>query len=162
MAVLGEYAFLATNLLTGSVIEEVELQSFSWTEIFNRPGSGRATARVHNPKTTQENFASWQNGLWAIKDGAVKFGGIMAGVQPRKGTGVIDIPLMSFMDYISAQITNDITAMTNATQVGKDIIWTNKDQFLIAADLVNHSQTGTPNRNLGVTVAYDSLSGILM
>lgn len=159
MAELGEYTFLATNLLTKKVIAEVELQSMHWESFYNKPGAGRATARMHHEKTTPENFQSWNNGLWVIKDGDIRFGGVMGAIQPRAGTGVIDIPVFAFSDYIRARVVRSNAGMTYPVVVKNDIRWTNIDQFRIAADVINHTQQG--NGNIGITVVWDALSGQL-
>src|SRR5688572_8329698 len=155
----GEYTFLSTNLLTGKVIAEVNLQSMHWDEFYNRPGGGRATARIHDPKTTPENFQPWGTGLWVVKEGDIRFGGIMGQIAPRSGTNVIDIPVVSFAEYLRMRLIKDITNMTNATMTGNNITWTNKDQFEMVADVVNHTQVG--NGDLGIDVVWDALSGIL-
>lgn len=159
MASLGEYTFVTTNLLTGKIIDEVELQSMHWSEIYNRPGSGRATARIHHPKTTTANFNPWNTGLWVLKDGDLRFGGIVSEVAPREGTGVIDIPIITFSEYLRYRLVKSNSSMTNATQSGNDIKWAQKDQFQIADDLVKHTQTG--NGNLGITTIWSALSGVL-
>lgn len=159
MTSIPEYTFVVTNLITKKVIEEVELQSCHWEELYNRPGSGRATARIHGKKTTPQNFAPWNNGLYVLKDGDIRYGGVIGAVQPRAGTGVIDIPILSFEDYLRSRLIKSNSNMANATQTGNDITWTSKDQFLIAADAIAHTQQG--DGNIGITVAYGSLSGVL-
>jgi hypothetical protein len=156
---LGEYMFVVTDLLTRKVINEVELQSFHWSEIYNKPGGGRATARIHHPKTTAQNFQSWNNGLWVIKDGDIRYGGVLGSVQPRAGTGVIDVPVLGFPEYLRGRIIDDISGMTNAALSVNDITWTNKDQFLIADDVIKHTQQGFGD--IGLTTVWGALSGIL-
>jgi len=159
MAILGEYTFIVTNLLTGKVIDEVELSSMHWTDIYNKPGSGQATARIHHPKTTKENFNSWNNGLWVLKDGDIRFGGYLGKVQPRSGTGVIEIPVLGFMEYLRQRVVYDNSNMDDATFISNDIKWENKEQFDIASDVVDHTQQG--DGNIGLSVIYSSPSGIL-
>lgn len=156
---LDEYTFVSTNLLTGKVIAEVNLQSMHWDEFYNRPGGGRATARIHDAKTTPENFQPWGTGLWVLKDGDIRFGGIMGKIAPRSGTGVIDIPVVPFAEYLRMRLIRNVTGMTNAVMTGNNITWTSKDQFLIAADVIAHTQQG--NGDLGITTIYDALSGIV-
>jgi hypothetical protein len=156
---LGEYLFLSTNLLTVKVIAEVNLQSMHWDEFYNRPGSGRATARIHDEKTTPENFQPWGTGLWVVKDGDLRFGGIMGQIAPRSGTNVIDIPVVSFAEYLRKRLIRNITNMSFATMSGNNITWTDRDQFEIAADVIAHTQIG--NGDLGITTVWDALSGIV-
>lgn len=159
MSHASEYTFSVTNLLTGKIIDDVVLQSMHWETIYNKPGSGRATARLHGSKTTQENFNSWDNGLWVILDGEIMFGGVLGPVQPRAGTGVIEVPVLSFVDYLRTRVVKSAANMTEAVQTGNDIKWTGVDQFEIAKDVITHTQTG--NGNLFLTAVWDSLSGVL-
>lgn len=159
MAEIGEYTFLVTNLLTGKVIAEVDLQSMHWETLYNKPGSGRATARIHHHKTTPENFQSWNNGLWVVKDGDIRFGGWMGAIHPRAGTGVIEIPINAFSDYLRTRVVRSSLGMTYGAQTGNDIKWTNVDQFRMASDVIAHTQQG--NGNIGITATWDALSGVL-
>lgn len=163
MARLDEYTFLVSNLLTGEIISVVELSSFYWEEIYNRPGAGLATARFELPTTTQENFKDWSNALWAIKDGVIQWGGIIGKVQRRGATRVISIPIIGFFEYFRNRILRDATGMNYGTlEKISDITWRNVDQFHIVEDLIAHVQDPFfKDGNINVGVTWDNLSGNL-
>lgn len=151
-----EYNFLVTNLRTHKVIAEVNLQSMRWNELLGRPGGGRFTARITDRKTTPENFTAWETGLWVARGNDLEFGGFLGPIQPRAGTGIIEGPVLGFAEYMRMRLIVGVQGMTNAVGTGNDITWTNKDDFLIADDLVNHSQRGV---SMGLEADWVSLSG---
>jgi hypothetical protein len=83
----------------------------------------------------------------------------MGKIQPRSGTGVIDIPIMAFSDYLRTRVVRSNTNMGFATLTGNDIKWTDVDQFRIADDVIKHTQQG--NGNIFLTTTWDALSGLL-
>jgi hypothetical protein len=157
---LEEYTFLVTQLLTGNVIDEVELQSFHWNELYNRPGSAQATARVDDRTATRTNYASWQNGLWIRQGDEILWGGYMGSVSPISGTRALQIPVFGFEEYFRTRFLRSIQGMTNANVSYSGIQWTNKDIFLIAKDMITHAQSFATG-DLGVVVDYGALSGTI-
>lgn len=159
MSRLDEYTFLVTDLLTGDILDVVELGSFYWEEIYNRPGAGLATARFDLPTTTPENFKDWSNALWAVKDGVIQWGGIIGKVQRRGGTRVISVPVHGFFEYFRNRFLRDDTGMTfgNVVRVS-DIEWRNVDQFHVFKDMIDHAQSFTDG-DIGIGVEWDALSG---
>src|SRR5688572_7503265 len=99
----GDFSFIVTNLLSGSVIADVELSSMNFTEVLNRPGGGNATARIESSTTTEENFLSWASALWCLEGGTPLWGGIIGAVQPRADSRVLNIPIHGFMEYYRTQ-----------------------------------------------------------
>lgn len=83
----------------------------------------------------------------------------MGQIAPRAGTGVIDIPVVSFAEYLRMRLVRSSSGMTHAVQTGNNITWTAKDQFQMAADVIDHTQQG--NGELGLSAVWDSLSGII-
>ena len=160
---LGDYTFIITDLLTGFIIDEVELSSMNWDEVYNRPGAGSATARLDDPKTTEANFSAWQNALWAIKDGDIRWCGFMGNVAPRGGSRVINVPLYGFEEYLRYQLVVNQQNMSYATSADnfRTTKWSQIDQFQIVEDLVKHGQRNSIQSNIGLEVVYDQLSGVL-
>lgn len=173
----GEFTFLVTNLLSGRVIADVELSSFNFMEVLNRPGSGNATARIESDTTTEENFLSWANALWCLEGGSVLWGGIIGPVQPRADSRVINIPILGFMEYYRTQpIQTTIGADTDVTFPPNDqwdyglafgghphksaVVFGTVDQFRIFEDLINHVAKRDTLSDIHPTVTYEALSGI--
>src|SRR5262245_9014637 len=175
---VGEFTFLVTGLLSGKVIDEVDLQSMNWTEVLNRPGSGAATARIEADSTTEDNFLSWGNALWCLQGDEVLWGGIIGGVQPRADTRVLNIPVHGFMEYYRTQPIQTTVAPTNAIVFPPSTQWEwgisygghphksavefqQIDQFRIFEDLIKHVSKRDPLSNIKPIVSYDALSGVL-
>lgn len=172
---IGSQTFLVTGLLSGKVISEVDLQSFSFNEILNRPGGGQATARIEASSTIPENFLSWGNALWCIEGDHILWGGIIGAVQPRASTRVLNIPIHGFMEYYETQPIQ-VTALNqfnhmlavgpnwslttfhphNSAVFAQDI-----DQFLIFEDLIMHVGRRDVLSNIRPDVRYEELSGVI-
>jgi len=155
---LEEYTFLVTKLLTGDIIDEVELQSFHWNELYNRPGSAQATARIDDRTATRTNYASWQNGLWIRQGDEILWGGYMGSVSPISGTRALQIPVYGFEEYYRTRFLRSIQGMINANVSYSGIQWVNKDVILIAEDMIKHANSFTTG-DIGVAVNHSALSG---
>lgn len=172
------YTFLVVGLLSGKVVDEVDLSSFSFQEILNRAGSGQATARIESPSTTEENFLAWGNALYALRGDNVIWGGIIGDVEPRADSRVINVPLFGFMEYYHTQpIQSTIqpaafvhpppnAQFIYATAYGGDphksaVVFQQVDQYRIFEDLIMHVGRRDALSRIGPTVRYDALSGVL-
>lgn len=158
MAETPEYTFLTTDLLTGAIIDEVELSSFNYTDIFNRPGAGSATVRIDHSKTTPTNFNSWRNALWFLRRGDVIWGGIMGSISPVQGTRVLTVPLYGFMEYPRWRFLRDTQGMLNTNGDSTVIRWEGVDKYLVARDMILHINSFV-NGDIGLDVIWDTLSG---
>lgn len=168
---LSEYTFLVTNLITGDIIDEVDLSSFNFTEIVNRPGGGAATARLDAPSTTEDNFLAWGNGLWALKGDQVIFAGIIGAAQPRGNSRVMNIPIHGFMEYyryqpIQAFGTNLWAQGTQLPNEPGDphlggVRFDQVEQFEIFQDLLLHVGRRDTLSNLRPFVTWANPSGVL-
>jgi len=175
----GSFTFLVTNLLSGSVIAEVDLSSMNFTEVLNRPGGGSATARIESPTTTTENFLSWGNALWCLEGDHVLWGGIIGATQPRADSRVLNIPLHGFMEYYRTQPIQTTVGGPSGPVLNPPnaqweygiafgghphksaVVFQQVDQFRIFEDLINHIAKRDQLSNIHPTVEYDSLSGVL-
>jgi hypothetical protein len=158
MAILSDLKYIVTNLTTQEVVDEVEVASFNFTELYNRPGSGQATVRLDSPSCTRDNFASWQRGLWLVSGSQVIWGGFMGQIGPQQGSRVIRVPVYGFMKYFDHRFIRSVQGMAGAQQFGSEVRWLNVDKFIVAKDLIDHAQS-FPNGNLGIDVIWDALSG---
>lgn len=175
---LSEHTFLVTNLLSGQVVSEVDLGSFNFNEILNRPGGGSATARIDAPTTTEDNFLAWGNALWCLEGDDILWGGIIGAVQPRASSSVLNIPLHGFMEYYRTQPIQTtvppvytVTFPPNAQWEyglsygghphGSAVVFGQKDQFQIFEDLIYHIERRDSLSNIHPKVRYDQLSGVL-
>lgn len=149
------YSFLVTNLLTGEIVNEVEMQAFHWNERFNRPGSGSGTARIDTASRT--DFDAWRNGFWVRQGDEIVYGGFLGGVAPVSGTRVINVPVRGFMEYFRYRLLRNWGGMSYAELLSGQMRWVNKDIFLIARDMIEHAKH-SPNGDIGVDVVWDALS----
>jgi hypothetical protein len=153
------YKFLTTNLLTGQVLGDLEISSCNWREIYKSPGSASITVRFDAPTSRPEFFPDWASGLWIVKDGIIKWGGIVGKVQRRGGTRSITIPAIGFLEYFRKRFLRNAQGMTYGKLVRvSDIEWDAVDVFHIFKDVVDHVQS-FPDGNLNVGVTWDKLSG---
>jgi len=159
MAKLNEYTFIVTKILTGEIINVVDLSSFYWEDIYLAPGEAQATARLDLPTTTTENFADWENMLWAVKGNSIKFGGIIGKTQRRAGSRVLNVPIHGLWGYFRDRFLKNADGMTYGKLVrSNEVEWRNVDYFHIVEDVINHTKA-FQNGDIGVDVVYDSLSG---
>ena len=159
MSRMNEYQFYTTDILTGEIRDQVELSTFHWQDIYRRPGSATATARLEAPTTTIQNFDPWRTGLWAVKGGQIRWGGLIGACQPRAGSRVIQIPTQGFLEYFRTRQLRSAQGMTYGTLENyTDITWEDVDQFRIVKDLIDHAQS-FPNGNINFGVNWASLSG---
>jgi hypothetical protein len=172
------YTYLVVGLLSGKVIDEVDLSSFSFQEILNRAGSGQATARIESPTTTENNFLPWGNALYALRGDHVIWGGIIGDVQPRADSRVINIPLFGFMEYYHTQPINTTVQPWNVIHFPPNeqfeyavaygghehksaVVFGAVDQYRIFEDLIMHVARRDPLSDINASVQYDELSGVL-
>lgn len=161
MADFDGYTFLTTNLLTGEILSNLEISSCHWTEVYKSPGSASITVRFDAPTTRPENFPDWSSALWIIKDGDIKFGGIVGKVQRRGGTRSVTIPVVGFFEYIRSRFLRNAQGMTYGKLLRvSDIEWREVDIFHIVKDLVDHIQS-FPDGDINLGVTWDRLSGQL-
>lgn len=160
MARMEDYTFMVTDLIKKEVLDVVELSSGYWDEIFNRPGAGLFTARLQAETTNKKNFRDWANGLYAIKDGEIKWGGIIGKTQRRAETQVLQVPTVGFYTYLMWRIIRNTQAMSFAQSEasGTDIAWRGVDQFNVVKDVVDHIQS-FQDGDIGISVEWDALSG---
>ncbi|MEQ1675087.1 MAG: glycoside hydrolase family 16 protein [Chitinophagaceae bacterium] len=155
----GQYEVLVTNLLSGEIISTVEMNDMYWEKIYQGPGSFYGTVRFDNPTSTATNFRDYTNGIWVVKDGVIKWGGIQGRVQRRGETRSISVPAIGFLDYLNERILRNAQGMTYGTiQRVTDIEWNNIDVFRIYKDCVDHLQS-FEDGNLHLGVVWDALSG---
>jgi hypothetical protein len=175
---IGSHTFLVTGLLSGKVIDEVDIQSFNVNEVLNRPGGGAATARIESPSTNDQNFLSWANALWCIEGDNILWGGIIGDVQPRASTRVLNIPLYGFMTYYETQPVRvtalgqfnhmlaigpnwSFTSFNPPNYINAAVSAQHIDQFLIFEDLIMHVGRRDVLSNIRPEVRYEGLSGVL-
>lgn len=173
----GDFTFLITNLLSGQVVAEVELGSFNFTEVLNRPGSGNATARIESDTTTTENFLSWANALWCLEGGTPLWGGIIGAVQPRADSRVLNVPLHGFMEYYRTQPIQTTVGAANVVTFPPNSQWNYGlsygghphksavvfgavDQFRIFEDLIYSVARRDVLSDIHPQVTYEALSGV--
>lgn len=158
---MDDYQFLITSLTTGRTVDEFEPQSFGWTEVLNRPGAGRCTVRIDDPKTNQANFDSWRNAIWCMRNGWPQWGGIMGGVSPIASTRALTVPIYGFPEYARWRVMRDTTDMIHINNTLVNTIkWEQQDAFHIVDDMYAHLNAfGGIVPAMGVQ--YEGVSGIL-
>lgn len=166
-----DYTFLVTNMLTGDIVDEVDLASYNFTEVLNRPGGGQATARLDVPSTTEENFLPWGNALWALKGNQVISAGMIGAAQPRSGSRVLNVPIHGFMEYYRTQPIQAFgtNLWAHGVQLPDEpghshrggVRFSQVEQFEIFQDIIEHVGRRDQLSNLDPFVTWANPSGIL-
>lgn len=150
---MAEYRFLAEDIVTGQLkTQDLLLSGWSVSDTLNRPGSLTASLALTDQDANEEVLAPYRTAIYLERDGAIEWGGILAPPSLGIGSQELSISAIGWLGYWDRRIIR--------TDYQPDGV----DQFLIFAQLVADAQNETINGagyDLGITVTYDVLSGIL-
>lgn len=138
------WRFLAADLLTGTVREEIPLWAVRFQHDLNGPGSLRATIPVRHPKATRATLDPSRTILVAERDGTVLWAGILWAVRKPPGD---DLSL--YADGLWSYFWRRTIRHTQT--------FTGEDQFTIARSLVDYAQS-QPMGDIGIDTG-SGLSG---
>lgn len=156
-----QYTYLAVDLLTGEVRDEIPFSSVSFSRELNKAGGFSASAPLETARTihltgddapnkiTESNLGPAQTALWVIRDGVPMWGGIIWGFQADLENNEVQFAGQDFWSYY-----------------WKRILYTNKsysasvdDQFSVVEDLLTYA-AAQASGDIGTTVSYSALSGV--
>lgn len=143
---MADYRYLATDLLSGTIREEVPLDSVRVSHTRNGAGVLNATAPLRHSKITRANLDPSRTLLLIERDGEIIGDGIVWGVMPQGGK--LQLTGASLWSYFHRRFITSTRTYTNV------------EQTTIASDLVKWAQ-GTGSLTYGAS-AGDSLGDLLV
>jgi hypothetical protein len=154
--------FLAYDLLTNELIDEIPFTSFSYAQALNKAGGFEATIPLEHPKATPGNLDPWRTAIYVDRDGVLLFGGIITDVSASLASGgSLKFGGVGFLGFYEGdRVVIDSTAgMDYGTGTAPAIEFTAVDQFRIAKDFILHGNSKT-GQDIGLEVEWDALSGV--
>lgn len=144
---MAEYRTLYAHLITGAILGELPVQSFSVEWALNSPGSFQATLplrmaeqssklsdQVASPELDLEGHGI---ALYVERDGVIIWAGHLVGIEANVDQDVLTVRGAGFQDLLRHRLIRD------------DISYAGVDQFAIAAGLIDHTQ-GKPGGDLSI------------
>lgn len=155
--------FLAYDLLTNDLIDELPFTTFSYADVINKQGGFEGTLPLEHPRATAGNLAPWRTAIYVDRDGVLLFGGILTDVSASlDGAGgtlrVGGIGFFGFYKEDRVTISGD-GGMTYEVLTDDALTFTAVDQFRIVQDLVEHGNSKT-GQDFGLSVTWPALSGV--
>lgn len=141
----GEYKVVIADLL-GNPLEEVPALNVNFSYILNAPGSCSFSLHTREPKCTKAILYPGQRVIHVYRAGALVWGGYLWSAVP--GMDTVQFGGEGWWSRIRRRIVTD------------GMEWTDVDQFQIARDLLNYTQS-QPDGDLGIVPYSDTdLSGV--
>jgi hypothetical protein len=149
---MASYRYLFADLLTNSILAELNLTSVSFTQQLNSAGTFQAEILLSGINAEASNVAAAtipaKCAIYVDRDGVLVWGGVIWKRDYNSGTQRISITAQEFESYLGRR---RITTTQN---------FANQDQLLIARTLVNNAQAAASG-NIGILVGSE-LSGVLV
>lgn len=142
---MAKYRFLAADLLTNEIREEIPFGDVSYSQILNSPGSFSATLPQHHAKCKRSILDPSRTAIYVERDGVIVWGGILWTARTQSGT--VQFGGEGFWSYFRRRF------------VRETLTFTQTDQLAIARFLVAYAQ-GQEGGSIGVIVG-DETSGVL-
>lgn len=152
---MAQYTYMARDLRTGALIEELPLGDVRFGHVLNGAGALYATLKL-NRKTTNgvsldqayiDATIPQRTAIWIDRDGRLVWGGIIWSRSYQHSAQRLDIQASEFWSYFRMRTLKIDKSYTNA------------DQLDIARDLITYAQ-GLVGGNIGVTLDTTD-SGVL-
>lgn len=154
------YTYLSTDLLTGTIREELPLTGVRWSKALGGPGALNANIRYTHPKATRANLDPGKTAIYIRRNGLVVWGGILWTARKVKGNDVLQLGALGFWSYFRRR------------RLRHSFSFAEKDQLAIFRDMVRYAQgeamtsvTGgpttivQPNGSIGVVYGTET-SGV--
>jgi hypothetical protein len=155
--------FLAYDLLSNDLIDEIPFTSFSYAQALNKAGGFEATIPLEHPKATPGNLDPWRTAIYVDRDGVLLFGGIVTDVSASLASGGSlkfgGIGFLGFYEGDRVVIDSSAGMEYEMGAAHPAIGFSGVDQFRIAKDFILHGNSKT-GQDIGLTVAWDALSGV--
>lgn len=148
---MADHTYLAADLRTGTIVDELPLLDVSYAEVLN--GAGGFTARLpmsaaHGDRTIAMLISASEparTGLFIDRDGTIVWGGIIWTRRYATGRRALDLGGQQLWSYFRHR---NLTATLSYTAT---------DQGAIMKALIDHAQA-KPGGNIGVTVPTPTAS----
>lgn len=141
------YRYLAADLLSGTIREEVPFDSCRYTEVLNRPGAITATIGLRHAKATRATLAPGKTALHVERDGIIRWSGILWTARASASGAGLEVGGEGWWSYFRRR------------HVRTTKTYTATDQLAIARDLLTYAQAQAGG-NLGVVIGAET-SGVL-
>jgi hypothetical protein len=157
---LERHRCFVADMLTGAVREEVALQNVTYTDRLKAPATLDASISFRDPKATPQNFNTETTSLIMVRDGIVQFAGPLVTIQLGSNANLLSLQAHDRWGFVRRRKIRSRQGMAHASgTLSTDIRFEGVDQLHIVDDLVAHMQS-VSGGDLGITVAYDALSGV--
>lgn len=144
---MARYRYLAADLLSGTIREEVPFDACRYAEVLNRPGSIEATIGLRHAKATRAILAPGLTALHVERDGAIRWSGILWTAKASSSKASLTVGGQGWWSYFRRRHVRETLAFAQA------------DQLEIARALVAYAQA-QPGGDLGVALGAEA-SGVL-
>lgn len=145
---MAAYRYLAADIVTGTLLEELPLNNVRYEQVLNRAGGFQASINLRHPKATRNNLNPGSTVIYVERDGVIMGSGfILWRAVPKSDAGTIDLSGEGLWSYFARRHVR--TLKTYAAT----------DQFAIAQDLLNYAQSQTGG-DIHIVVGTET-SGVL-
>ena len=146
---MAKYSYVTTNLVTGTILEEIPFSNVTWGKTLNGPGGFGGSLASRHPKCTSANLSPSKTGIYVLRNDDPVWGGVIWTAK-KDTTGNIVFGAEGLWSYFRRR-------RIRHTQTFAAV-----DQLTIAQTLLNYAQNPaySPNGNIGVTVGSE-VSGVV-
>lgn len=147
-----DYRYLFCDLVTNTVIGELQLTGVSFTQQLNQAGTFQGRILLSGVQSAQLNIPNstipGKCGIYVDRNGTLVWGGVIWGRNYNSTEQTLSITAREFESYFERRRINTTQAFTNT------------DQLVIARTLITNAQA-QPYGNIGVNVGTET-SGVLV
>ncbi len=146
-----KYVYLAVDLLTGTVREEIPFSSVSFSQVINGSSNFSGDVIIREPnnetdnKITMSNLGLGDTAIWVLHNGVPRWGGILWDDDISLDDRRVSFMASDFWSYYMKRILN------------VDLSYSNTDALTIVSNLITWSN-GIAGGDIGTTVGGSSTS----
>lgn len=145
------YTYLAADLLSGTVRDELPFETASFALVMNSTGGFSGTMPLKSDALTHLSLAGTlergKTAIYVLRDGLPVWGGIYWGLRASVEQNSLQVAAQDWLSYFDRR------------EIRSTKTYTATDQFTIFSTLVSYAQ-GLPGGDLNIDVVYDALSGV--
>lgn len=144
---MADYRYLAADLVTGTIRDEIPFETVVWGRALNRAAPFTSTIAATHPKARRDLLDPARTIIYVERDGRIVGDGIpwTPQIQPADGIRTLQLHGASLWSYFSRR------------HIRQDLTFTNVDQLAIFRSIIAYAQA-QPGGNLNIDVT-DQLSG---
>lgn len=142
----------------GTIRDELDLGDVKIVDRLKGVGSLTAGISQFSPGATRANLDTENTLIVATRDGVVMSVCQLLEAERQMGSNTVALTCDGYWSFARARHIRNVQGMTYGTLAAGEVRFDQVDQFRIVADLVAHMQS---IEDLGITVSYDALSGVL-